>query len=699
MPVTSLDGLSKYTSNTLTDEVRDKADSAATDTKFLGTSNLIQNTSNDIMDDVNTKASATDTKFLGTSNLIQNTSNDIMDDVNTKASATNIKFSGTSNLIQNTSNDIMDDVNTKASATNTKFLGTSNLIQNTSNDIMDDVNTKASATNIKFLGTSNLIQDTSNYISDRITELSLDEVANGDQNKFIINDQYDGALTVTQNLTANGEVTFDSNLTVNGDVTLTQTLTVSGNLDINGTTTTVNTAVYTTESLEVVSSSLDSNSPALKVTETGTANIMEVYKDSNNVITVDNSGAVTTTGTINGASPTEMSQLTGVSSSIQTQLNAKQNKLTQAANAGTNVTITDATGKIDVTIPALNGAISEITSADLTVNKALISDGSGKVNVSAVTSTELGYLGGVTSGIQTQIDAKQGTLSSSTDVTVKKLYTTGAIYINNDNPTLYLQDTNGRSSMIHCNANSLYFLRGSGTNSTGWETTNGAWPLVINLDTNRADFGGHVTVKGNITATGTINGVSAAQFTEMASGGGEWKKVLRDDSLPVWNGVAVNTDVAYMYGTTGIYTTVDKLLEQATKHGNIATGDFYIKCRSTYMTGSGTTRTINESKFYLVFYENKLLHYTVVETASLNKNGTHTIKTDFYSTSAAYKTWPVQWYYGNATFSYQRIQTDTTYSYANIKIRTMTQQDPNATDFAIYFIGEPNVDGNELYVS
>jgi hypothetical protein len=300
-----------------------------------------------------------------------------------------------------------------------------------------------------------------------------------------------------------------------------------------------------------------------------------------------------------------MSQLAGVSSSIQTQLNAKQNKLTQAANAGTNVTITDATGKIDVTIPALNGAISEITSADLTVNKALISDGSGKVNVSAVTSTELGYLGGVTSGIQTQINNKQDKLTTAqTDA-----------------------------------------------------------------------------------------------LTELASGGGEWKTVPRDDSLPVWDGSAVQTDLAHMYGTDGIYTTVDKLLEQATKHGNIATGDFYIKCRSTYMTGTGTTRTINESIFYLVFYENKLLHYTVVYTAALKFDGTHTIKTDFYSTNKLYKTWSVAWYYGNATFSYNQIQTDRTYSYANIKIRTMTQQDMNATDFAIYFIGEPNVNGNVLYVS
>ena len=42
--------------------------------------------------------------------------------------------------------------------------------------------------------------------------------------------------------------------------------------------------------------------------------------------------------------------------------------------------------------------------ADLTVSRLLVSDGSGDVSVSAVTSTEAGYLDGVTSAIQTQID-------------------------------------------------------------------------------------------------------------------------------------------------------------------------------------------------------------------------------------------------------------------------------------------------------
>ena len=42
--------------------------------------------------------------------------------------------------------------------------------------------------------------------------------------------------------------------------------------------------------------------------------------------------------------------------------------------------------------------------ANLTASRALVSDGNGDVSVSAVTSTEIGYLDGVTSAIQTQIN-------------------------------------------------------------------------------------------------------------------------------------------------------------------------------------------------------------------------------------------------------------------------------------------------------
>ena len=50
---------------------------------------------------------------------------------------------------------------------------------------------------------------------------------------------------------------------------------------------------------------------------------------------------------------------------------------------------------------------------NLTASRALVSDGNGDVSVSAVTATEIGYLDGVSSAIQTQLDAKQATISSS----------------------------------------------------------------------------------------------------------------------------------------------------------------------------------------------------------------------------------------------------------------------------------------------
>ena len=54
----------------------------------------------------------------------------------------------------------------------------------------------------------------------------------------------------------------------------------------------------------------------------------------------------------------------------------------------------------------LSGAISTVKTSDLTAIRALISNGSGKIEVSSVTSTQLGYVSGVTSAIQTQLNNK-----------------------------------------------------------------------------------------------------------------------------------------------------------------------------------------------------------------------------------------------------------------------------------------------------
>jgi hypothetical protein len=62
--------------------------------------------------------------------------------------------------------------------------------------------------------------------------------------------------------------------------------------------------------------------------------------------------------------------------------------------------------------------------------------------------------------------------------------TSGGITINNGSPTLYLQDTDSRSSMVHCNSGRFYVLRGKENNSKEWEVTGGGWPLEIDLSNN-----------------------------------------------------------------------------------------------------------------------------------------------------------------------------------------------------------------------
>lgn len=98
---------------------------------------------------------------------------------------------------------------------------------------------------------------------------------------------------------------------------------------------------------------------------------------------------------VSDTTTTELGYVHGVTSAIQTQLNNKQATVT--------------------------GAATTITSDDLTSNKALISNANGKVAVSTVTSTELGYVSGVTSAIQTQLNSKVDANTAITGATKCKI--------------------------------------------------------------------------------------------------------------------------------------------------------------------------------------------------------------------------------------------------------------------------------------
>ena len=77
--------------------------------------------------------------------------------------------------------------------------------------------------------------------------------------------------------------------------------------------------------------------------------------------------------------------------------------------------------------------------------------------------------------------------------------TTGNFLLNNTSPTIYLQDTDHKSGMIHQNANLMHFLSGSGNNSTTWAINVSEWPLTLNMNNDAATFGGPAYfMEGNV---------------------------------------------------------------------------------------------------------------------------------------------------------------------------------------------------------
>lgn len=110
------------------------------------------------------------------------------------------------------------------------------------------------------------------------------------------------------------------------------------------------------------------------------SNVVTNDLTANMVLVSDANGKIAVSPTI---SSTELEYLNNVTSNIQTQINGKQATIT-------------------------NGSTVYNKASNLQTNRALISNSSGNIVTSVTTSTQLGYLAGVTSAIQTQLNNKVG---------------------------------------------------------------------------------------------------------------------------------------------------------------------------------------------------------------------------------------------------------------------------------------------------
>ena len=132
-------------------------------------------------------------------------------------------------------------------------------------------------------------------------------------------------------------------------------------------------------------------------------------------------------------SVTELNYVDGVTSSIQTQLNAKfdsanasTSNITEGSNlyftderaqdaignnVGTGLSYNDSTGAISVDTTTIQSRVANVSDTEIGYLDGVTSSIQTQLNnkqavVSGVSDTEIGYLDGVTSSIQTQLDAK-----------------------------------------------------------------------------------------------------------------------------------------------------------------------------------------------------------------------------------------------------------------------------------------------------
>jgi hypothetical protein len=230
-------------------------------------------------------------------------------------------------------------------------------------------------------------------------------------------------------------------------------------------------------------------------------------------LTTDGSGFIVPSS----VTATELGFVSGVSSSLQTQLNAKQATIT--------------------------GAATTVVAANLTASRAVISNGSGKIDISTTTSTELGYVSGVTSAIQTQIDTKL-TVNLTGPVNGAVLYRTGGEWVNlNPGTNGYVLTLSGGVPVWSAGTSngiptggttSQYLIKNSNTNYDAvWSTLVAA--DITDVVASADDLNILNGADGVITSTelGYLAGVSSPIQTQLAA---KQSTSLAYNSLWVGNG-------------------------------------------------------------------------------------------------------------------------------------------------------------------
>ena len=240
---------------------------------------------------------------------------------------------------------------------------------------------------------------------------------------------------------------------------------------------------------------------------------------------------------------------------------------------GTNQYFTTARAQASIT-----GGASSVVTANLTASRALVSDGSGKIAASATTTTtEIGYLAGVTSALQTQLNGKLN-LTGGT-LTGGLIGTTGSFSSSGSGDTFTIGHTSGSGIALNItkngNGEGLYINKASGSgnaatiigtlNATTLVKSGGTASQFLKADgsvdsstylTTSAASSTYLPLAGG-TLTGALSGTSATFSSTLTATEGIYTKngditiKFNPNNVAKWDLYYNNAD-----GTIGFYDRV-----------------------------------------------------------------------------------------------------------------------------------------------
>lgn len=266
----------------------------------------------------------------------------------------------------------------------------------------------------------------------------------------------------------------------------------------------------------------------------------------------------------------------------QTAINQRLQNITGLVTPGTNISITgsgtsgspyviNSTGSGSGTVNtglanrlayySSNGTVVDDLAA-ITANRLVVSDANGLPTHSTATSTEAGYLVGVTSGIQTQLNGKQPTIATGTtaqyfrgDLSLATFPTTVSTFTNDAGYITASSSNVLTNKSISGATNTLSNIPLTALNQTGATTgqvmkwNGSAW--APGTDNNDGGGGASYTFSGGLTESGGVATIADLGVTnsKVASG---------IDAVKIGAGGVSNTEFGYLDGvTSSIQTQLD----------------------------------------------------------------------------------------------------------------------------------------------